>query len=76
MQKLITRVALSRFGVQIFENEVNSYMEAGWDLVEYDVEPGFLRIVCTALFEKACNCACCQEKCSCNCDCCKKHQEP
>lgn len=75
MQKLVTKVALTRFGVSIFDMEVNTYLEDGWDLVEYEIEPKFLRIICSALLEKNdCDCTCCQEKCPCECNCCKKHQ--
>jgi hypothetical protein len=76
MQKLITRIALCRRGVKIFEKEVNDLMASGWDLDEYDVEPGFFRIICSAILTKDdCDCSCCKDACSCDCSCCKKHKE-
>lgn len=76
MQKLVTKVALCRLGVKMFENEVNAYLADGWALEEYDVEPHFLRIVCSALLEKDdCSCDCCEETCKCECPCCKTHSE-
>ena len=62
MQKFITRIALCRLGINSFEKEVNALLADGWDLEEYDVEPHFLRIVCSALLEKNdCDCDCCQK---------------
>jgi hypothetical protein len=53
MQKLITHVALFRFGVNKFTEEVNSYLAIGWSIVDIQIKKeGLLRIVCYALLMK------------------------
>ncbi len=50
--KLITQVALFRFGVKRFEREVNSHLEEGFSLDKISIEKKGLRFLCWALLKK------------------------
>lgn len=49
MQKLITRICWSNFGVSAFTDEVNGYLEEGWGLASFSIEKKGLRFVCFAI---------------------------
>lgn len=49
MQKLITRICWTRYGVNCFTNEVNDYLEEGWNLSALNIEKIGLRFICFAI---------------------------
>ena len=49
MQKLVSKIGLTRHIVKEFEIEVNSLLETGWHLVTISIEQRHLRIVCMAV---------------------------
>lgn len=49
MQKVITRISWTRWGVNAFTEEVNSLLEEGWALSAFDVQKKGLRFVCYAI---------------------------
>lgn len=59
MQKLITKVALFRFGVRQFTEEVNLLLADGWNLDSLTVDHHWLKIICVAVLSKHENQSCC-----------------
>lgn len=52
MTKVVTRVALFRFGVKRFTSEVNTLLADGWKLDNFSIEQRLLRMVCIAVLSK------------------------
>jgi len=49
MQKLMTRICWTRYGVDRFTNEINNHLEEGWNLSAFSIEKRGLRFVCFAI---------------------------
>jgi hypothetical protein len=52
MEKIITQIALFRFGVNRFEKKVNEHLADGWNLKELSIVKNWLRIICYAVLKK------------------------
>lgn len=52
MNKLVTHVCLTRFGLRRWENKVNALLDEGWMLSGMSVEKSFFKIVCWAWLSK------------------------
>ena len=49
MQKLITRICWTRHGIQEFTDEINNYLEEGWNISGFNIEKKGFRFICYAL---------------------------
>jgi hypothetical protein len=84
-RKLITRVALTRFGVNRFTREINTLFKQGWEPVCVEIDNGWFRSTCFAMLVMPtrcdCECPCCigtkshDDDCECACDCCMIHSK-
>lgn len=52
MQRLITKICLFKKGLEEFEDEVNTFLRDGWEVVTVDVQKYGLRTICCALVSK------------------------
>ncbi len=49
MQKVISRICWTAWGVSKFTDEVNTELEDGWNLSAFNIEKKGLRFVCFAI---------------------------
>lgn len=49
MQKLITKIVWTQFGVRQFQHEVNDNLKFGWKVCNLSIEKRGLRFVCYCL---------------------------
>ena len=51
-RKLITQIALTRFGLKRFEAKINKALEEGYSISSFEISRGLFRTTCYAILSK------------------------